>query len=388
MTHFIDVQTSTVKVKKGSITREVPRKAEDQQLNYLNLFDFDTLFADIYHTRDKIEFLGPPLVNLKEYILKGKVLINGRNTVDSIEIFEKHRITRALLDNINNKLDSNNFINIDNQLVSQSLLVQPNLSSFFKDRNVLVTQQKNNSLHWIAYWIAFHIKYHEIDSVIIYDNNSDMYTLEELKYVIDLFPEIKVASVVAWDIPWGPTGGHNSIWDSDFGQHQSFEHAFSRLLLEANCVIFGDIDEFPISEKGFTIPQVISMIDEPVLSYKRRQIVEVNLENYTDYGIRLPSDTGYYEPEKAEIAPKYAINPKKLSNQINLMAHQVIGAKQFNSKDIISRHIGCMKMDWRNERFEAIKLKSANDFPNLVEDIGLKEALHKLQLDWLNKLSV
>ena len=385
MTKFIDIKLSTLKVDGESITRRPPREKKDQQRNYLELFDFNTIFSDMYYTESGIQLLGPPLLNLKGPLISGKVLLENVDISSSLSCIEKNRISKVQYSCENRE---SSFIDFDTDISNDILLIQPNLSKFFKDKNVLVTQQKNNSLYWIAFWLEFHIKHHNINSVIIYDNGSTTYSIDDIKNTIRLFSEIEIASVVQWDIPWGPTGGHNSVWDSDFGQHQSWEHAFSRCLSESNCAIFGDIDEFPVSEKGVAIPELISSIDEPVLSYKRRQIVEVNTDTYTDYGIRLPSDTGYYEADNHEIAPKYAINPKKLSNSASLMAHQVLNAKSFKTEDIVSRHMGNMRIDWRNQRFEPIEIKEFESFSNLLKDTQLQLAFACLQLDWLEKINL
>ncbi|WP_204378736.1 hypothetical protein, partial [Rodentibacter caecimuris] len=213
------------------------------------------------------------------------------------------------------------------------------------------------------------------------------YSLNDIKKIINLFPEIKVSSVIDWSIPWGPTGGPKGIWDSDYGQHQSWEHALSRFLLDANCAIFGDIDEYPVSKNNRAIPDILSSIDEPVLSYKRRQIVEVNKENFINHGVRLPCDTGYYEPSKSEIAPKYAIKPKLINNG-QLMAHTVLNTPCYNCSDIISRHMGNMRLDWRNDRFELIKLKSISDYSELEFDKELDSTFNQVNLDWLTKLDL
>ncbi|WP_204378734.1 hypothetical protein, partial [Rodentibacter caecimuris] len=173
MAHFIDVKLSSLKIEKNYIKRTPPRKVEDQQKNYLELFDFDTIFSDIFFTGNKdIQFLGPPLINLKNELLNGEISINDVR-INDLNFHDKNRITRTVYP-FKEKLDNiPTFISFQNNLCSGSIQVQPNLSSFFKNRNVLVTQQKNNSLYWIAYWIAFHVQFHKIDAVIIYDNSSE-----------------------------------------------------------------------------------------------------------------------------------------------------------------------------------------------------------------------
>jgi hypothetical protein len=82
-------------------------------------------------------------------------------------------------------------------------------------------------------WIKFYKTVHHIDAVLFYDNNSDNYTLEELKeYLIKENLGVDVI-LVPWNFKYGPQGGastglKNAPWDSDFCQYGMMEHAKER----------------------------------------------------------------------------------------------------------------------------------------------------------------
>lgn len=165
---------------KDSLMRIPPRKENDQQANYKDLFDYYRLFADIYFNVDgNIELIGPPLLNLREFVERAEFYIDGR-LVGGIIIEELDRMSRITLPCDNQEVSLLR-VKIGNQVFVKE--IQPSHLDFFKDKNVLVTQQRDNPIEWILYWILYHIEHHGIDSVLIYDNGSMSYTIAELEKI-------------------------------------------------------------------------------------------------------------------------------------------------------------------------------------------------------------
>ena len=378
---FLNISLSTVCLdKEKSLLRQPPRLDQDQQYNYKELFDYYTLFSDIFYSKSgNIELLGPPLLNLKTHLEEGKVHVDGYDVKDNINIVDSNRICCTTIKNIE---DSESvYIEIDGQGFTRN--IQPNMSHFFLDKNVLVTQQRDNPIEWIVFWINYHIEHHNINAVLIYDNCSESYSVSQLEQKISQINAIDRCCVVDWKIPFGVTGGPKQVWDSDFGQHQFLEHALKRMLSEASCAIIGDIDELPLHENGVSIPDLFKTIEEPVLSYYRRNIVDVGVDCKT----RLHSDTFMYEKNKPLAGTKYAISPKKLPKKAQLLVHRVTGCATYFCDDIISRHFGSLRVDWRNGKYSQRPLKKPSQFSNLQEDKVLVESFRKIDNEQVKKIS-
>lgn len=375
---FLNIKISSIVLpQESSLRRDMPRKKEDRQYNYETLFDSRTLFSDVFFRKNgDIELLGPPLLNLQQPFLEGKVLVDLEDVTSRLHIEETDRISRVLIEGCGNV--STVRINLGEECFE--VPIQQNESSFFKDKNVLITQQKDNPLEWIMYWVLYHIEHHKIDSVLIYDNGSSKYSIDELQNSLSKIDKLDKVCIIGWDIPWGPTGGHASIWDSDYGQHQSWEHALYRMVNEANVVIIDDIDELPIHNCGVAIPDLFTGNEHAVIAFKRRNIIDVGL----DSNPRIHSNTWMFNPDEPLISTKYAIKPDRLSAKTQLLAHRVLHNKIFDYQELIIRHFTALRMDWRNGKFEIKPLRSMESFPKIEEDVTLRNSFHTVNKTFLD----
>lgn len=379
--NVLDVELSTIKLQDNFTLRIPPRKEEEQQENYKKLFDYNTLFSDIFMTDNGIELLGPPLFNLQPIFEKARIFLDGIEYVGEKTIESIHRKCRITIP-INYEVRSIKLI-YENFIFNK--LIQPNHYHIFEDCNVLVTQSRNNPIEWIIYWIMHHINHHRIDSVIIYDNNSTLYTVGDLKQKLSKISGLKNICIIDWDIPYGVTGGQKSIWDSDFGQYQSWEHAYNRFLKKANCVIIGDIDELTLHSSGMAIPDILESLEIPVIKYKRRQIIEVQSYNYSTEMLfpRMHFFTHLYEKDSPFWAPKYAFKPCRLNPNTHLLVHDVLGSESTFVDGLLGRHFGGLRIHWRNEDFSPIPLLGMDSFKIVEEDLELLNSFNKIDLDEL-----
>ncbi|UKH23260.1 MULTISPECIES: hypothetical protein [Actinobacillus] len=375
----LDVKISKIELTEKNTLRVPPRKEEDQQPNYKELFDYHTLFSDAFFSEENIELVGPPLLNLHNILLSGEIYIDEKNVTKEAIIQSEHRKCRVLLPKIPGAKKV--IIKFEDVLFEQE--IQPDESDFFANHNVLVTQQKDNPLEWIGYWIAHHIKHHKINAVLIYDNDSSLYDINQLKTFLSSIKGLEKICVVPWSIPYGVTGGDKQIWDSDFGQYQSWEHALKRFVYSANCVVIGDVDELVIHKDGLSLPDILDSIDEPVITYKRRQIIEVASTEFTNLP-RMHNHTHLYEKERILYAPKYAFKPKKLSKKVHLLVHKVEGDKSKFSEELLGRHFGILRLHWRVGNFEPIELRDRSSYKTpLSEDMELFQSFNEVDLSWL-----
>jgi Glycosyl transferase family 2 len=239
---------------EGSPVVRVPlRPVEFRQPSYLEEFDAHTLFYDVFQspTGRQIVLLGPsghgnlgPILAKLNYApvgsaedLLGKVLLKDRNMQVWLECHEQiDRLT------------------VGNTLFGKKeLKVQPNHSSRFADRRVLLTKSKNNDLEWISDWVKFYRKAHGITGVLFYDNASTAYSIGAIENAIRSAASDIEVEVVSWPFKFGPDGGPAHLWDSDYCEYGILEHARHRYLSKARSVLHVDIDEFVISPKGESV---------------------------------------------------------------------------------------------------------------------------------------
>lgn len=329
----------------GSIVREAPRREQDRQADYSTRFDYRTLFSDAFFVQEGLELLGPPLLNTRDRILSAEFLVDGDPFTGRIESRDHHRISRTILHGVT----SANKVGLKTSEGDVSIKVNRPVSDF-ADRRVLVTQQKNNPLEWIRYWIEFHAVHHGIDAVVIYDNRSTAYEVSAVEQLLLSIDKIAVSSVIDWDVPYGPTGGPNQVWDSDYGQHQVLEHAMRYVLTDARSVIQQDIDELVLAEDGGSICEAIEGSDIAELRYPRRQILQVptlQLPPEKSRGYRLHCDYSYYRTEGAYLAGKYACIPSRVPRSSHFLVHGVENTKRHIADNIVARHYGGIRIEWR-----------------------------------------
>lgn len=337
----------------GNMFREAPRRREDRQANYDDRFDSRTLFSDSFMVPEGIELLGPPLLNTRDTILSSKFLVDGKRFSGQVESRDRHRISRTILHGVESAQEVVVATPEGNvQLEVNSLVSQ------FDGHRVLVTQQRNNPLEWIRYWLEFHAVHHGIDAVLIYDNGSTVYSCEAVEQMVREVDMIAIGAVVDWDVPFGVTGGPNQVWDSDYGQHQVLEHAMRYVLSGAKSVIQQDVDELAIAEDGRSVCELIENSEWAEVRYSRRQILPVPTRSAASGGgggPRLHCDYAYYRGgDSTYLAGKYACVPGRVPRSSHYLAHGVESADRIFVDGIIARHYGGIRIDWRAGESEPV----------------------------------
>jgi hypothetical protein len=235
------------------IVREPPRPMRSRQPSYLEEFDAHTLFYDVFWSPSgrQIILLGPlgganlnPMLAKLDFTssgsvkpLSGNLVLRDRNAQVWLEDCEK--IERLTAWNI--------FFG------AKELKVQPNHSDRFAGKRVLVTKSKNNDLAWISDWVKFYRKAHGITGILFYDNASTDYSIDAIEDAIRSAASDIQIEVVAWPFKFGPGGGSDNVWDSDYCEYGILEHARWRYLSKARSVLHVDIDELVVSPQGDSI---------------------------------------------------------------------------------------------------------------------------------------
>ncbi|MGO1406990.1 MAG: hypothetical protein ACTHV2_01160 [Brachybacterium sp.] len=329
----------------GPWRRTPPRPPESRQEFYEERFDSSTLFYDVFRVRNHVELIGPPLLNLEAGLRPMELRYAGHRYARRFRSAAKNRLHRYRVSPLPRSVRA---LRMHCPLGRFALDINDNLSAEFTGRRVLVTQSQNNPLEWISEWVDHHVSTQGIDAVILYDNNSTEYSAEEIREVLRARPGLAVFSVIEWPYPWGPTGGPDAVWDSDFGQHGAWEHAWRRLCLQASTITFGDIDELivgpspPVTDRALDAVQGISL-------YRRRAVLNLPSRPTRALGReRAYADYLWYDPAAPLLSPKYTVAPAALHDSDQLMVHRVDGRHAPEDPEVLARHFDGIRVEWRD----------------------------------------
>jgi hypothetical protein len=115
-----------------------------------------------------------------------------------------------------------------------------------------MTLSKDNPLHWIEEWAAFHVARQGATAVLLYDNGSTSYRTEDLARRLSRIPGLRRAVVVSWPFPYGVGGTSVHPTLDNFCQTGMLDHARRRFCPASASVLNLDVDEL-LLRKGKTV---------------------------------------------------------------------------------------------------------------------------------------
>lgn len=370
--------------KSGNFRRVPPRRPDDRQENYIERFDFDTVFSDVFIQDGRVWMVAPPFLNLQMELEASKFVWNFKDVSNNIHFENLNRMSRASFP----VEDENGRLDIDSTLGRWTINVERVRTAELDGANALVTQQQDNRLEWIAYWAFFNSQINGIDSVVIYDNCSSLYSAETVDQILGKIPGIRNHIVVKWDTPYGAPGGPNSVWDSDYGQHISWEHARRTFLREAATACIIDVDELPVSLSGNPVAQLVRESSNPVLLFRRQPIRQYRNRTQRDGKLRVHRDFSLGETRGAWLAEKYAFSPSRLPESSQLLVHQVLGGDFERSTDasVIAGHFDGIRVRWRKgEKHQAPVFTDRSQIVEPVEEnAAFERAFSSIDEKWVD----
>ena len=152
-----------------SIARTPPRAAKDRQPDYMDNFDHNTLFYDVYEMPSELALSGPPLRNLKPVVDVAKLEASGspvRRGATFKDMWKTQRSSLAV-DEMTQLCAADTSFRITAGWLDVSVPIQKNHSDTFAGKKVLFTMSKDNDLEWIYQWAEFHARVHGVDAVLL-----------------------------------------------------------------------------------------------------------------------------------------------------------------------------------------------------------------------------
>jgi hypothetical protein len=229
--------------------RRQPARPQDLWVfDFEKNYDWDTIWNDaIQINLETVLLIGPPLYHHGSWILdSGFLRMPDGSKVVGARIEELDRVCRVVIP-VTNPVP---FLQLSDG--DRTLSIKVNQPSFeFAGTRTIVTISRDHPISWLKQWIDYHRMVHDINGLLLYNNQSQDYTSEELEFAISR--DDMIIKVVDYDVPFGCMGGGDwewqgrkgthLPWDSDFAQYSMLEHAKWRYLHCADLVINADTDE-------------------------------------------------------------------------------------------------------------------------------------------------
>ncbi|MFC1395361.1 glycosyltransferase family 92 protein [Acinetobacter junii] len=350
--------------------RVSPRKDTLKSPDYDEKFDSTTLAFDVFMSDDKLVFSGPPAYGLEEFFKSENFYLDEEPICCGPKVQQLDRTQRNWLF-VEKKVNQFKWVYAN---IEFNISVNRNFQYLFRGKKTLFTLSKNNKFEWICDWIKFYKIVHHIDAVLFYDNNSDNYTLDELKQYLTKENLGVDIILVPWNFKYGPQGGistglKNAPWDSDFCQYGMMEHAKERFLKYAVGVINVDVDELIIAPSGESIFNELER--NPALHISGKWIESIPLDSQAP--VRF-NNFFYYHKGKYKSDFKWCINPQKIKNDAQWKVHTIKKIKLKLSKTSYYLHYKAINYNWKVKRADFIDLDYTNhrfedDLYNVIKDV-------------------
>ena len=201
MCPVVDVATLNACTLTGSgLKRESKLHLRHRPEGYEEDFDSNTLWYDAIQTDHGVQLICPKLNNLASAIRSARWTIDEEQVHlrrihfcrfhDTIEVMSARPKRRERI-----SIQIGSWFGYSN-------IAQPE-SRIFSKRNTVFLMNKNNHLSWITSFIRFHIYHHGLEAIVLIDNSSTLYNLQDLQDAI-CKTDLRVALIIPAPFRFGP----------------------------------------------------------------------------------------------------------------------------------------------------------------------------------------
>ena len=367
--------------------KRTPRRAKELWVfNFEENYDWDNVWYDAVQVNEKtVLLIGPPLYDTADFLHSTCYFTDWSEKKLKYEVREFDRVCVTIVE-VSGLIG--NLILVDGKY-KYNIKVQPPMLDF-KDQKVIVTISKDHPIPWLQQWIDYHKSVHDLDGVLLYNNQSTIYTSQELEEALSR-PDMTI-KVVDYNVPFGCMGGGvwewqgksgtTLPWDSDFSQYIMLEHAKWKFLSNAKLVINADTDELLILRKN-TLNEIADFCQTSPMSvwtYKGIWIEPVN-STTGEEAYNVPFNNRLFENywhtsnnQQRGIGVKWMLNPKaNVGYQWHL--HRTTGPHSL-TEDITFGHFLGLNTSWSWQRDKLLSDKNS-----LYEQTEMKALLEKWKVN-------
>jgi hypothetical protein len=290
---LLDAQSSAAQLPAG-VRREprVPQRKRPQA--FLDAFDATSMVYDCFWHADgaRVLLVCAAPVNLVAGYALATFTASGRRL--------KHRLhtsLSAMIIELTGVPAGSTAIAMTFGRETVQLPINANLAQSLSGAKILFGMNKNNDLAWLREWAMFHQRLHGTDTVILYDNGSTAYVVEEVVETLRSIPGLAHVAVPVWPQPFGrtdPAVRLNPYW-AHFPQIASMS---------------ADIDELVQAQGGRSIYEVAAGLKHGLAVFRGRWIEAVplagNAVDHRGYGLV------HRDPRRMRSRPnKWALDPRR-----------------------------------------------------------------------------
>lgn len=244
--------TGIVLYADGGLLRDYTRPEGNRPQQYLDKYDRTTLIYDAFAAEDRGQIIvnAPPMLNLWDPFRSG--LKRDGVAVSSVKRHEWKRTDQIRIQGLGGALTT--------EIAGQTRPVQvrPGQTARFAGLNCLLALNKNNDIRWVRDWVRYNVNRHGAEGVVLIDNGSDAYPLEDLAAALETVPGLIQGVIYAAPFPYGPTMAASRRGEKNprFFQSTMLNLARSDALAKAAAVLSVDIDEIVHGPEDRTIFEV------------------------------------------------------------------------------------------------------------------------------------
>lgn len=230
--------TGRVLDPEDGVLRDHVRKPDRRSEHYLERFDRTTLYYDCVYLESQRSYLftAPRFLNLWKPFRQG-LRVNGHKA-KAVRCRKWLRCEQVQIRAPRGSLT------LEWQGEMRKVAFRDDVIDCFSGLNCLLAVNKNNKLDWIADWAAYYARAHGAEAVVIFDNGSTDYTVEDLSARLAEVPGLARSAVYSAAYPYGPNDRSRKLEISPrFFQTSMLNIARRDALARARAVLSVDIDE-------------------------------------------------------------------------------------------------------------------------------------------------
>jgi hypothetical protein len=363
----------TILTTTHGVRRESVRPRQYREPDFDQKYDNQTLFYDAFWAPlgRQVVLTSPPFRNLLAAIQHMKVTAEPSGLLCEFNVlsFDRHSQVWVAAPSDTRRL------RLDTAIGEFDVEVCSNLSHLFRGKRVLFTKSKNNALDWVLDWARYHRDLHGADAVLIYDNGSDIYSVDDLARALHHLAGFEVTCIVNWPFKFGPQGlDAVRFWDSDYCEHGILEHGRWLFLHDATSVMSSDVDELLVSNSGESVFKAVERSWRGVISYHGIWIADlpqlsptsprskIRHRDFTYYLVPTKSRRGIFFPRYTNrCPPKWTVVPKRCPFGSQWSTHRIKGWVHaiFTTDLFVYRHFRAISNNWKYDRTKRDNLDEA-----------------------------
>lgn len=328
---FIDIP------KSWEIVRDTPSNKNKYPIlsfgkTFDETYDYHTLFSGVIKYNNSLTLVAPPFLNIQNFI-EEKVDILDHDTKIKLNFLNLDRCSISTTDiNI-----SSNYLNLTHNNITTEVLLEQSYIDDFKNKKIMFTMFKNDNPEYIKHWIDYHNNIYDIECFILFNNNSDKYTTEDLYKFLNKKNKYLLI-IVNWPMKWGVNG---PPWNADFCKIVALQYLKYKFAYESKLVVNLDIDEYLVS--SYSLDDIEKKILENNATTLLFESKNISMFTTSKSKYKYFKDYYWFHDETVNLNKMYKwITIPKLTQKNQWSTHNILDTQRYRDKNIDYAHISSL----------------------------------------------